>query len=687
MLRKRSLSFCQASNIGHKAFRVFWVVCLISSVVGATELNRDFGFGCEPFLRQSEVRQGFATFNRRSRQFFKQNVFYSLLREQMAVELQSPSTRMEVRTPNGFVYRVQISSHSELVAVDSEGRERTVWSSKLLSRSGAYSIWEISLSPDSQKLLMKIGYHGDLDSFTYLVFDLPDGKVLDQLDSLPSLAEGEADVFWFNAESLVIAKGGSSATSYFWHRIGTASRREIRLEQFRGQEIVNLRIVDSWLFIEVDNGKKFVITPDRKTVVPIHFDFDQLNHILGVSGGALFVETRGSRNFGQILRFSLKDTSPTRKVAKWKIVVPEMRERIKFSALVDGKLVVVGADRQGRTLRVFDEKGNLLETAAYPDGASVPYGVVFDQNRFILKVGSQVRDEQEIVYHLASRKFDNLESLMRTRDFQYVTEVIEARSSDGTGVPVRIVRRADLDPQSAHPVFIGVYGGFDVDAYFSPHYDRDVLRFLEAGGIYVAPALRGGGEFGGSWHEQGRSNKQKTIEDLVATVEALRSKTSLSAGKIAVYGESNGALIGVSAAVQRPDLFDVVIAVNGPYDIIHLKDLDPIHDFSPEYGDPQIPSEFEDMKKYAPLLHVAEGFYPLFLFVVGEKDSRVDPEHTLRMGRALAQAQKGSSPILVTSTKNSGHWSGSTDLNFHIGVTVSARIWSTVFSGLGMSLP
>lgn len=667
---------------------------LLACLIVQWSYGDDFGFSdtCSGYLTREQAHAQFLSLNAVSNESYRQNRLYPQMRAKFRSEALGAAESHAITASDGSEYYVKVGAEQSVLmrAPAGGGAPETVWSSLSLVKNGAFSPVGLVLSPDHTKMLLRIVQHGSLDDAMYLVLDVPSGKVLDRIEVLPNIAEDEHDVFWLNNQSLVISVSTGKGVQYYRHLIGSARRRDQKLEEFRGREIESLRVVDDWLFIETRAGQRFVTNPSRTSTFAIQINFDEILRLVGASDSYLFVEVAGAHNFGQIVRVDFSQTTPVRGIAKQRTVVPETRSRIKFATISDNHMIVVTANKRSRSLKIYDLDGGLIKALDLPRVVANPSHVAFDSHtqRLTIRISSQVSPAQDFVYDLRTSQFltDPFAAQSRDDHFEYVTELHEAISGDGTIVPVRVIRRADLDEGAANPILIGVYGGFDIEAYFDPKYDFEIHNFIRSGGIFVAPAIRGGGEFGGSWHERARTNKQKAIEDIFSTVTTLRKKPFMKSGKIAIIGESNGALLSVAAAVQRPEFFDLVVAINGPYDVINLSELDPIHDFTPEYGSAESAQDIQVMQKYAPLENIKRAKYPAFLFVVGEKDTRVDPEHTLRMWRALSEAQVGADPVFVTMTKNSGHWNGSTAMNFHIGVTVLARIWSTVFERLGMTL-
>jgi len=199
------------------------------------------------------------------------------------------------------------------------------------------------------------------------------------------------------------------------------------------------------------------------------------------------------------------------------------------------------------------------------------------------------------------------------------------------------------------------YGGFGV--IDTLRYSNRSFLWTAFGGLYVHVGIRGGGELGIKWHQEGlREKKQNSFDDFVAAAEWLLSQGYTVPTKLAIVGGSNSGLLVGAALTQRPDLFAAVVCF-GP-----LLDMLRYHLFAgaaiglPEYGSPAVPAEYEYLRRYSPYHQVKDGVaYPAVLFISGDADTRCDPMHARKMAARLQQATSSSRPVLLDYRKNRGH--------------------------------
>lgn len=239
----------------------------------------------------------------------------------------------------------------------------------------------------------------------------------------------------------------------------------------------------------------------------------------------------------------------------------------------------------------------------------------------------------------------------------FAVRQITALSSDGTLVPATVVVPEDRVPGGpALPTVVEGYGNFGLAML--PSFNSFAIPVLEAGGAYVTAHLRGGGEFGLEWWEQGRlENKQQTFDDLFAIAEELVASGLTAADKLAFHGASGGGLTAGAAIAQRPDLFRAVVARSPVLDLINRAG-DGFQDSiaSREFGSVLDPEQAAWMRAYSPTHHVLAGVeYPACLFVAGVNDPRCKPWHSRKMAALIGAATSGERPVLLRVHGNRGH--------------------------------
>jgi len=258
-------------------------------------------------------------------------------------------------------------------------------------------------------------------------------------------------------------------------------------------------------------------------------------------------------------------------------------------------------------------------------------------------------------------------------------------SRDGTRVSIFVISRRDVPLDSGpRPTLLTGYGGFNVSR--TPMFVTALPLWLDAGGVYALPNLRGGGEYGEAWHRAGMlGSKQNVFDDFIAAGEWLVSQGITSPDLLAISGGSNGGLLVGAALTQRPDLFRAVVCQVPLLDMLRYQNLRIARLWIAEYGSAEDPSQFEWLYAYSPYHRVRDGErYPATFLLTADGDSRVDPMHARKMAARLQAATAGDAPVLLRVESAAGHGQGKPRSKL---VDEATDIWSFLFSELGVTAP
>jgi len=244
------------------------------------------------------------------------------------------------------------------------------------------------------------------------------------------------------------------------------------------------------------------------------------------------------------------------------------------------------------------------------------------------------------------------------RPQDYVVEQVEVASKDGTLVPMYVCRRRDVELDGERPTLLYGYGGFDIA--LTPEFSIARLVWLDLGGVYAQPSLRGGGEFGAAWHRAGtRTRKQNVFDDFIASAEWLVASGYTTPQRLAIQGGSNGGLLVGACLVQRPDLFGACLPAVGVLDMLRFHLFTAGRFWVDDYGSVDDPTEFAALRAYSPYHNVVDGVaYPATLITTADTDDRVVPAHSFKFAARLQAAQGGDAPILLRVESAAGHGAG-----------------------------
>jgi prolyl oligopeptidase len=240
----------------------------------------------------------------------------------------------------------------------------------------------------------------------------------------------------------------------------------------------------------------------------------------------------------------------------------------------------------------------------------------------------------------------------------YETRQIFYNSKDGTRIPMLLVYKKGLAQNGANPTYLYGYGGFNIS--LTPAFSVTVVEWMEQGGLYAVPNLRGGGEYGESWHDAGtKLNKQHVFDDFIAAAEWLIANKYTSTPKLAISGRSNGGLLIGACLNQRPDLFGAALPAVGVMDMLRFHKFTIGWAWTVDYGSPDNAAEFAALRAYSPLHNIKQGTkYPPTLITTADHDDRVVSGHSFKYAAALQHAQAGPAPILIRIDVKAGHGAG-----------------------------
>lgn len=245
------------------------------------------------------------------------------------------------------------------------------------------------------------------------------------------------------------------------------------------------------------------------------------------------------------------------------------------------------------------------------------------------------------------------------RQEDFITEQIFYPSKDGTRIPMFLTYRKGLKRNGHNPVYLYGYGGFNIS--LPPSFNARRIPFLEAGGIYAQACLRGGSEYGESWHVAGtKMQKQNVFDDFIAAAQWLIDSRYTSPKRLAIVGGSNGGLLVGACMTQRPDLFRVCVPQVGVMDMLRYHRFTIGWNWAPDYGTSEdSPEMFRYLRAYSPLHNLRPGTaYPSTLVTTADHDDRVVPAHSFKFAAMLQKCQSGSAPVLIRIDSKAGHGAG-----------------------------
>ncbi len=453
----------------------------------------------------------------------------------------------------------------------------------------------------------------------------------------------------------------------YFHRLGTPQsvdtlvyeRKDQKEWGFGGQVTEDGR----YLVINVSQGtdpKNRVYYLDLRAadgkVVELLNDFDASYNFLGNEGTLFWFQTDLQAPRGRIVGIDVADPGRER----WKSIVPEAAETLSRATVV-GDRFLAGYLKDARTqVKVFRLDGTFERLVDLP-GIGSAFGF------------SGEREDRETFYGFTGfttpstiYRYDvatGRSTLFRRPKVDFDPDAYETRqvfyeSKDGTRVPMFIVHRKGLRLDGDNPAYLYGYGGFN--ASLTPAFSVSSLVWLEMGGVYAQPNLRGGGEYGEDWHLAGtKLRKQNVFDDFIAAAEWLIANKYTSPARLAIGGGSNGGLLVGACMTQRPELFGATLPAVGVMDMLRFHKFTIGWAWTSDYGSSENPDEFRALLAYSPLHNLKPATrYPATLVTTADHDDRVVPGHSFKFAAAMQAAQGGPAPVLIRIETRAGHGAG-----------------------------
>ena len=367
----------------------------------------------------------------------------------------------------------------------------------------------------------------------------------------------------------------------------------------------------------------------------------------------------------------------------WQEIIPESDDTLEGVGLLNHQFVADYLKDAYTTIRIFSLTGELVREVALPgigsaggfDGKRGDTETFYSFTSFTVPSAIYRYDMvtgQSTLYRQPEVDFDPA---------AYTTTQVFYESKDGTRVPMFITHKTGLELNGQNPTLLYGYGGFSIS--LTPAFSVGNLVWMEMGGIYAVPNLRGGGEYGEEWHQAGtKLHKQTVFDDFIAAAEWLMAAGYTSPAKLAIMGGSNGGLLVGACMTQRPDLFAAALPAVGVMDMLRFNQFTIGWAWESDYGSPQNEAEFRALYAYSPLHNLKPGTaYPATLITTADHDDRVVPAHSFKFAAALQAAHQGEAPVLIRIETKAGHGAGKPTAKV---IEEVADKWAFLAANLGM---
>ena len=565
-----------------------------------------------------------------------------------------------------------LQNQSVLYRKDKEGKEEIFLNPNTFSKDGTTSLGDVAFSEDGSLVAYLIS-EGGSDWRKGIVLDAKTKKAIgDTLVDIKfsSIAWKGNEGFFYSSYDKPKGSELSAKTDQhklYYHKLGTSQKSDKLI--FGGTPAEKYRYVSGtvsndgkYLFISVANAtsgnKLFVkdLSNPKSSLVTITNNFDGDTGFVNNQGTTLFLETNINAPNGRLVKVDFKNPQPEH----WQDVIPETKNVLSITTAGKYLFAKYMVDALSQ-VKQYDYEGKLIREVKLPSiGSAGGFYAKKDETHTYFSFTNYAYPTQIYKMDLATGATELYWKPAIAFDAtHYESKHVFYTSKDGTKIPMMITYKKGIKLNGKNPTLLYGYGGFNIS--LMPTFGVANAVWLELGGVYAVPNLRGGGEYGKQWHDAGtKMQKQNVFDDFIAAAEYLIKEKYTSPQYLAIRGGSNGGLLVGATMLQRPDLFKVALPAVGVLDMLRYHTFTAGAGWAYDYGTSDDSKEmFEYLKAYSPLHNVKQGVaYPATLITTGDHDDRVVPAHSFKFAAELQAKQTGNNPILIRIETNAGHGAG-----------------------------
>lgn len=476
----------------------------------------------------------------------------------------------------------------------------------------------------------------------------------------------------------------------YYHKLGTDQKSDkIIFGDTKERRYVGGMVTEDerFLFISAStstSGNELYIqdlTDPKGAIVTVVDNFENNHDVIENEGSRIILETNYNAPNKRVVEFDY--ANPTQE--HWKDIIPET-ENVLNASSGGGKIFANYMVDVKTQVKQYDLNGKFERDIELPGiGSAGGFGAKFDAEELYYSFTSFTYPNTIFKYDIASGKSELYEKPKIDFDPEaYETKQVFYESKDGTKIPMYIVHKKGIELNGKNPTWLYAYGGFNIS--LTPGFSTSRIVWLENGGVYAQPNLRGGGEYGEKWHEAGtKLNKQNVFDDFIAAGEYLIANKYTSSEYLAIVGGSNGGLLVGATMTQRPDLAKVALPAVGVMDMLRYHTFTAGAGWAFDYGTAEDSKEmFEYLRKYSPVHALKPNTnYPATMVTTADHDDRVVPAHSFKFAATLQEDHVGNNPVLIRIDTKSGHGSS----NLSKAIESQADQFSFVWYNMGVTPP
>jgi prolyl oligopeptidase len=452
----------------------------------------------------------------------------------------------------------------------------------------------------------------------------------------------------------------------YYHKLGTSQSEDQLVfgDDESPRRYVGARVTEDQNFLVISaanstTGNELYIQDLRKAdskIQPIVSDMDNSHGVLTSKDNTIFIFTDLGAPNNKVVKTNIEKLS----TANWEEVIPES-ENVLSANTAGGKIFASYLKDAITQVKQYSLTGEEERTIELPGvGSAGGFSGKEKDEHIYYSFTSYITPGTIYKYDIASGESElYIKPDVKFNPDNYESKQVFFTSKDGTKVPMIITHKKGLKMDGTNPTMLYAYGGFGVS--LTPSFSVANTVWLENGGVYAVPNLRGGGEYGKKWHQAGtKMQKQNVFDDFIAAAEYLITENYTSSEKLAISGGSNGGLLVGATMTQRPDLAKVAFPAVGVLDMLRYHQFTAGAGWAYDYGTADDSEEmYEYLKAYSPVHNLVQGTeYPATMVTTADHDDRVVPAHSFKFAAHLQEAHEGDNPVLIRIETNAGHGAG-----------------------------
>lgn len=566
-----------------------------------------------------------------------------------------------------------LQAQSVLYRTDKNGKTEVFLDPNKFSDKGTTSLAGISFNKKGNLVAYKIS-EGGSDWNKIIILDAKTKKQID--DTLVDVKF--SGLSWLGDDGFFYSSydkpDGSALTAQtdthkiYYHKLGTKQSQDeliIGGPDFK-RRYLGLGVSDDERFLilsasNATNGNELYLKDlkgSSKEFIPIQTGFEHNTSVVKTIGDDIYVLTDKNAPNMKVQKFSIKNPKV------WTDIIPETENVLSVSTVGDYMFAKYMKDAVSY-VKQLDFKGKLVREIKLPGtGTASGFGGKKEDKDVYYSFTNYITPGTTYKLNLANGKSEVYQKPnVKFNPENYVSEQVFYTSKDGTKIPMMISYKKGLKKDGKNPTILYGYGGFNIS--ITPAFSVVNAIWMENGGVYAVPNIRGGGEYGKKWHDAGtKMDKKNVFEDFIAAGEYLQKNGYTSPQFMALSGRSNGGLLVGATMTMRPDLAKVAFPGVGVLDMLRYNKFTAGAGWAYDYGTAEDSKEmFDYLKSYSPVHSVKKGVcYPSTMIITSDHDDRVVPAHSFKFGAELQDKQSCKNPILLRIEVNAGHGAGrSTD--------------------------